>query len=160
MASVFSEVPMEANLRPMEESDLVSVMSVETAAYPHPWDTRIMRDCLRASHYHGWVFELDEVISGYLFVSVAAGEMHILNLCVHPDLQGQGWGRTILQRAFELAETEYQANMCFLEVRPSNLAALSLYQSEGFNEIGVRKNYYPAVRGREDALVMAKSIIA
>lgn len=160
MASVFSEVPVEANLRPMKESDLASVMGVETAAYPHPWDKRIMRDCLRASHYHGWVFELDDVISGYLFVSVVAGEMHILNICVHPDLQGQGWGRTLLQRAFDLAVTEYRANMCFLEVRPSNLAALSLYQSEGFNEIGQRKNYYPAVRGREDALVMAKSIIA
>lgn len=159
MASVFSEVLVDANLRPMVESDLTSVMQVETAAYPHPWDLRIMADCLRARHYHGWVFEIDGKISGYLFLSVAAGEMHILNLCIHPDLQGQGWGRVVLQRSFELATTEYQANMCFLEVRPSNISALSLYQSEGFNEIGVRKNYYPASQGREDALVMAKSII-
>lgn len=159
MASVFSEIPVEANLRPMTESDLVGIMEVEIAAYPHPWDKQIMRDCLRVSHYHGWVFEINESISGYLFLSVVAGEMHILNLCIHPDLQGQGWGRTVLQRAFDLAVTEYQANMCFLEVRPSNLSALSLYQSEGFNEIGVRKNYYPAAQGREDALVMAKSII-
>ena len=160
MVSVFSEVPVGANLRPMVESDVVEVMRVENVAYPHPWDERIMRDCLRASHYHGWVFELDGVISGYLFLSVAAGEMHILNLCIHPDLQGQGWGRTVLHRAFSLASTEYKANMCFLEVRPSNLAALSLYQSEGFNEIGTRKNYYPSNQGREDAIVMAKSIIA
>jgi len=159
MASVFSEAPAEANLRPMAESDLTAVMQVELAAYPHPWDERIMRDCLRVNHYHGWVFELDEVISGYLFLSVVAGEMHILNLCIHPDLQRQGWGRRLLQRAFDLATTEYSANMCFLEVRPSNLSALELYQSEGFNEIGVRKNYYPAEQGREDALVMAKSII-
>lgn len=159
MASVFSEILPEANLRPMLEPDIAAVMSVERAAYPHPWDERIMRDCLRASHYHGWVFEVDGIIRGYLFLSVVAGEMHILNLCIHPNLQGQGWGRTVLQRAFELAVTEYQANMCFLEVRPSNTAALSLYQSEGFNEIGVRKNYYPADSGREDALVMAKSII-
>jgi len=160
MASAFSEVPANANLRPMTELDIAAVMEVEQLAYPQPWDERVMRDCLRASHYHGWVFEVDTLISGYLFVSVAAGEMHILNLCIHPNLQGQGWGRTVLQRSFELAVTEYQANMCFLEVRPSNLPALSLYQSEGFNEIGIRKNYYPAARGREDALVMAKSIIA
>ena len=160
MASVFSEVPAEANLRPMMESDVISVMVIENAAYPHPWDEKIMRDCLRASHYHGWVFEVDEVIRGYLFLSVVAGEMHILNLCIHPDIQGQGWGRTVLQRAFDLAVSEYQANMCFLEVRPSNTSALSLYQSEGFNEIGMRKNYYPTSQGREDALVMAKSIIA
>ena len=159
MASVFSEVPRQANLRPMDESDLGLVMEVELAAYPHPWEEKIMRDCLRATHYHGWVFELDNAISGYMFLSVVAGEMHILNLCVHPDLQGQGWGRVVLQRAFELARTEYNANMCFLEVRPSNTPALSLYQSEGFNEIGYRKNYYPASHGREDALVMAKSII-
>ena len=159
MASVFSEVPADANLRPMLESDLGSVMNVEKASYPHPWEEKVMRDCLRASHYHGWVFEIDGVVRGYLFLSVVAGEMHILNICIHPDIQGQGWGRTVLQRSFELATTEYQANMCFLEVRPSNVAALSLYQSEGFNEIGVRKNYYPASRGREDALVMAKSII-
>ncbi len=160
MASVLSDISVEANLRPMLEADIGTVMLVETASYPHPWDERVMRDCLRASHYHGWVFEVDGAISGYLFLSVVAGEMHILNLCVHPDLQGQGWGRTVLQRAFDLAVNEYEATMCFLEVRPSNVAALSLYQSEGFNEIGVRKNYYPAVRGREDALVMAKSIIA
>jgi ribosomal-protein-alanine N-acetyltransferase len=159
MVSVFSEVPAEANLRPMLESDLALVMNVERAAYPHPWEERIMKDCLRASHYHGWVFELDNEIRGYLFLSVVAGEMHVLNLCIHPELQGQGWGRVVLQRAFNLAITEYAATMCFLEVRPSNIAALSLYQSEGFNEIGVRKNYYPATRGREDAIVMAKSII-
>ena len=159
MVSVFSEVPALANLRPMLESDLALVMNVEQAAYPHPWEERIMKDCLRASHYHGWVFELDEVIRGYLFLSVVAGEMHVLNICIHPDLQGQGWGRVVLQRAFNLATTEYDATMCFLEVRPSNTAALSLYQSEGFNEIGVRKNYYPATKGREDAIVMAKSII-
>ncbi len=159
MASVFSEVPAQANLRPMVEPDIVAIIEIENVAYPHPWDEKIMRDCLRASHYHGWVFEVDDVISGYMFLSVVAGEMHILNLCIHPDLQGQGWGRTVLQRSFELAISEYQANMCFLEVRPSNVSALSLYQSEGFNEIGVRKNYYPTSQGREDALVMAKSII-
>lgn len=159
MVSVFSEVPAEANLRPMVESDLGLVMAVEKVAYPHPWEKRIMQDCLRASHYHGWVFELDGCIRGYLFLSVVAGEMHVLNLCIHPDIQGQGWGREVLQRAFNLAVTEYDATMCFLEVRPSNTAALSLYQSEGFNEIGLRKNYYPTSNGREDAIVMAKSII-
>ncbi|RVU81783.1 ribosomal-protein-alanine N-acetyltransferase [Leucothrix sargassi] len=144
----------------MTEADVPAVMVVELLAYPHPWEAQVMRQCLQNSHYYGWVFELDKRIKGYFFLSVIAGEMHILNLCVHPELQGKGWGRELLKRTFDLAVNEYQANMCFLEVRPSNTAALRLYESEGFNEIGMRKNYYPATQGREDALVMAKSIIS
>lgn len=146
-------------LRSMTEQDVSEVMVVENLAYPQPWTEKVMRNCLRASHYHGWVFEIDEAIKGHLFLSVVAGEVHILNICIHPEVQGMGWGRHILHSIFELAETSYNANMCFLEVRPSNKAALALYESEGFNEIGMRKNYYPAKQGREDALVMAKSII-
>lgn len=149
----------QAMLRPMDVRDIAEVMAVERLAYPHPWNERVMRDCLKATHYHGWVLDIAGSIKGYLFLSVVAGEMHILNLCVHPDLQGQGWGRNVLHRAFDLALNTYDANMCFLEVRPSNTPAMILYQSEGFNEIGTRKNYYPADQGREDALVMAKSII-
>lgn len=149
----------QAMLRPMEPRDVSDVIVVERLAYSHPWNEKTMHDCLKASHYHGWVLEIANDIKGYFFLSVVAGEMHVLNLCIHPELQGQGWGRDILHRAFSLATSLYDVNMCFLEVRPSNKAALALYQSEGFNEIGSRKNYYPADQGREDALVMAKSII-
>ncbi|PID45782.1 MAG: ribosomal-protein-alanine N-acetyltransferase [Proteobacteria bacterium] len=143
----------------MELKDLPEVMVVERLAYPYPWTEKVMQNCLQAKHYHGWVLEINHAIKGYLFLSVMVDEMHILNLCVHPELQGQGWGRNLLNRAFQLAGSLYKANMCFLEVRPSNAAALALYQSVGFNEIGLRKNYYPADQGREDALVMARSII-
>jgi len=153
------DVADQAMLRPMEKSDVDAVMVVENLAYPQPWNEKVMRDCLKVKHYHAWVLEIDKEIKGYLFLSVVAGEMHILNLCVHPELQGQGWGRDILHRAFDMATNTYHANMCFLEVRPSNTGARALYESEGFNEIGMRKNYYPADEGREDALVMAKSII-
>lgn len=149
----------QAMMRPMEKSDIPAVMVVENLAYPQPWNEKVMRDCLKVKHYHGWVLEIDKEIKGYLFLSVVAGEMHILNLCVHPELQGQGFGRDILHRVFDMAINTYNASMCFLEVRPSNKGALALYESEGFNEIGMRKNYYPAEVGREDALVMAKSII-
>lgn len=154
-----SEQHTDAMMRPMELADLPSVMVVELLAYPHPWEKSVMEKCLQATHYHGWVLEIAGKIKGYLFLSVVAGEMHILNICIHPKLQGNGWGRELLQRTFGLAANEYQATMCFLEVRPSNTSALALYESEGFNEIGMRKNYYPADNGREDALVMAKSII-
>jgi len=148
-----------AMLRPMTSRDISEVMVVELLAYPHPWTEKVMRNCLNARHYHGWVLEVEGKIGGYLFLSAVAGELHILNICIHPKQQGQGWGRELLHRVFELAHTSYDASMCFLEVRPSNHAALALYQSEGFNEIGTRRDYYPTDHGREDALVMAKSII-
>ena len=154
-----SEDFADAMLRPMDKEDLPAVMVIELLAYPHPWEVSVMEKCLQATHYHGWVLEIAGRIQGYMFVSVVAGEMHILNICIHPAIQGQGWGRELLLRTFHLAVNEYQATICFLEVRPSNTSAKALYESEGFNEIGMRKNYYPADNGREDALVMAKSII-
>ena len=160
MSEALNDAFANAMLRPMERADLPEVMAVELLAYPHPWEVQVMETCLQTGHYHGWVLEISGKIQGYLFLSVAAGEVHILNICIHPDRQGNGWGRELLQRVFELAINEYQASICFLEVRPSNASALALYESEGFNEIGMRKNYYPANNGREDALVMAKSIIA
>lgn len=154
-----SETFTDAMLRPMEKADIPAVMVIELLAYPHPWESQVMYQCLQNNHYYGWVLEISGKVQGYVFLSVVAGEMHILNICIHPELQGQGLGRELLLRTFDLAVNEYKATMCFLEVRPSNTSALGLYGSEGFSEIGMRKNYYPADNGREDALVMAKSII-
>ena len=85
-------------------------------------------------------------------LSVAAGECHILNLAIHPDWQGRGLGRKLMNRLLGLAR-QHQADTAFLEVRESNEAALALYRSMGFNEVGLRRSYYPALGGREDALV-------
>jgi ribosomal-protein-alanine N-acetyltransferase len=159
MSDVLGDGFSDAMMRPMEHVDLSSVMEIELRAYPQPWEEKAMEKCLQTTHYHGFVLEIAGKIQGYLFLSVVVGEMHILNICVSPDIQGKGWGRELLQRTLDLGANQYQANMCFLEVRPSNTSALALYASEGFSEIGMRKNYYPAADGREDALVMAKSII-
>jgi len=148
----------DALLRPMEEADLSAVMLIERQAYTHPWTLKIMRSCMSTGHYHAWVLELERHIQGYMLVSVAAEEAHILNLCVNPTLQGQGWGRRMLHQLYDLLQYQYKADVCFLEVRPSNESAVQLYQSEGFNEIGCRKNYYPSHQGREDAIVMAKTM--
>jgi ribosomal-protein-alanine N-acetyltransferase len=91
-------------------------------------------------------------------LSVAVGEAHVLNVCVHPDWQGRGLGRRILDRLLRLAR-EHEADTAFLEVRASNTVAQRLYESAGFNEIGVRRGYYPARVGREDAVVYAKTLI-
>lgn len=142
--------------RPMTEADIAEIMEIERAAYPFPWTAGILRDCLRVG-YNCWVFAIDNVIHGYGVMSVAAGEAHILNLCVRPESQGQGLGRKLLTHIIALAR-RHGADTLLLEVRPSNLAALKLYQTTGFNEVGVRKNYYPAEQGREDALIFALSL--
>ena len=156
-----SAVPESVALifRPMNDADLPAVMRNETAAYLHPWTEGIFRDCLRAG-YNCWVVEQGDRLLAHGVMSVAVGESHILNICVHPDMQGQGLGRRLLQHLLKLARG-YGARMALLEVRPSNTAAVALYESMDFSEVGRRRNYYPGRPGshdygeREDALVMA-----
>ena len=147
-------------LRGMQEADLAAVLAVERCAYTAPWSEGIFRDCLRV-RYRCLVAEYADVVVGHGVMSVAAGECHILNLCVHPDLHGRGIGRRMLRRLLALARQE-GADTAFLEVRASNAGAIALYQSEGFIEIGLRRGYYPGPqtknRRREDALAMARAL--
>ncbi len=146
------------HFRKMLSADLDSVMRLESLAYLFPWKRKLFEDSLSKPSYTCWVFENEDQFSGYLISSSAAGEAHILNLCIHPRLQGQGWGRKLLAEAEWIAK-QHRADTCFLEVRISNHAALHLYETSGYNEIGRRKKYYPAKKGREDAVVMAKMLI-
>ena len=95
---------------------------------------------------------------GYGILSVGAGEAHILNVCVAPLHQGRGHGAYLLKRVLDLARWHH-AERVFLEVRPSNQLAHAMYERAGFNEIGRRPGYYPARRGREDAIVMAMELL-
>ena len=145
-------------LRPMREDDLDVVMDVECRGYQFPWTRGIFNDCLHAG-YLARVLEQDGVIVGYGMVSIAMDEAHVLNLCVDPRRQSRGLGRWLLRDLLQLARQRGMARV-FLEVRPSNKAAIALYHSEGFNEIGRRPRYYPARNGREDALVMAMELLS
>ena len=144
-------------LRPMYEEDLDAVMEVELRAYPFPWTRGIFQDCLRAD-YPGRVLTQEGGIVGYGMLSLAADEAHVLNVCVDPLCQSRGHGRRLLRELVRVAR-QRGAQRVFLEVRPSNLSAIALYHSEGFNEIGRRPRYYPADNGREDALVMAMELV-
>lgn len=144
-------------LRPMREDDLDAVHAVEIRAYEFPWTVGIFRDCLRAD-YPSWVLQRDGEVIGYFLMSIAAGEAHVLNICIDPARQGHGHGRHLLRAMMHVARGR-GAERVFLEVRPSNGGAIALYHSEGFNEIGRRPRYYPARDGREDALVMAIELL-
>jgi len=134
--------------------DLPSIVEIEQAAYSHPWRLKIFEDCLQVG-YTTCLLELDDDIVGYGLMSVGAEEAHILNLCVHPNFQRCGYGKSLLKQLLNLARQQ-AVNTVFLDVRPSNKAALTLYHQMGFNQIGYRKNYYPNGQlGREDALIFA-----
>lgn len=143
-------------VRGMVEADLDGVMEVERAAYQFPWSRNIFRDCIRVGYGCRVLLE-NQHINGYGIVSVAAAEGHILNLCVRPNRQGQGLSRVLLDDLLVLAQ-RWGARTLFLEVRPSNIAAVRLYTGAGFCELGVRRDYYPAKQGREDALIMARDL--
>ena len=137
-------------------ADLDAVIEIESSAYDFPWTQGIFRDCLRVG-YCCWCYEIDGLIQGYGVMSVAAGESHILNISVRPESQRQGIGSKLMKHFLQLAR-RHDADTVMLEVRPSNKLAIKLYEKLGFNEIGVRRNYYPAHRGREDALLLALSL--
>jgi ribosomal-protein-alanine N-acetyltransferase len=137
-------------------ADLDTVMDIESHAYDFPWTQGIFRDCLRVG-YCCWCYENDGLIQGYGVMSVAAGESHILNITVRPESRRQGIGGKLMKHFLQLAR-RHDADTVMLEVRPSNVSAISLYEKMGFNEIGVRRKYYPADEGREDALLLALSL--
>ncbi len=139
-------------MRPMEHQDLPAVLHNERSAYSHPWTEGIFRNCL-VSGYENWVAEQEGKLCGHVVVSFVLDEAHLLNICVAPDYQGAGLGRRLLDFAIDRAEGNRASGM-FLEVRASNAPAIHLYESTGFREVGRRRGYYPAQRGREDALVM------
>lgn len=146
--------PSEAasiRFRPMTLTDVPGVIAVERASYAFPWSEGVFRDCIRVG-YLCRVIEVNGEIGGYGIMSYGAGEAHILNICVRGDLRGRGIGRRLMLFLLERARAAQMQDV-FLEVRPSNPAAISLYVSLGFSQIGIRKAYYQAVGGREDALV-------
>lgn len=138
--------------RPMCLEDVEAVVSIEYEIYPFPWSYGNFRDSLNAG-YSCWVYELSGLVIGYSVLMMAVDEAHLLNLGIAPDWQGRGLGRRFLRQLIDLAR-DYHAVTLLLEVRPSNLAARRLYLSTGFTEIAVRKKYYPAEDGREDAVLM------
>ncbi len=153
-----SEQLPKGRIRAMREDEVPAIAAIDDRAYPVAWSEQIFRDCLKAK-YHCLVYEGNEGILGYAVLSIAVGEAHILNICIVPELQGKGLGRDLLNYLMALS-SEKQVETIFLEVRLSNEPARHLYDRVGFNEVGIRKNYYPDGKGgREDAMVLAMNLL-
>ena len=144
--------PVLATIREMRQTDVTMAATIEQSAYEFPWSSGIFRDCLLAG-YTSLVLEHGGKVIGYGILSVAAGEAHLLNLVVSLSARGMGNGRRLLEHLMDLARSAGADGM-YLEVRPSNLRALALYERAGFEVIGRRAGYYRARGGTEDAVVL------
>ncbi len=145
-------------IRPMFTEDLDAVLANEFTGYDFPWTRGVFSDCLKVGN-QCWVLERDGEVLAHAIVAIGAGESHLLNICVRAAEQGGGLGRALAMFALERAHAA-GADALFLEVRPSNHRALKLYDSIGFSAVGVRKNYYPAHLGHEDAQVLVLDLEA
>jgi ribosomal-protein-alanine N-acetyltransferase len=150
---------MSAVLKPgprleiMREDDLDEVLAIENVIYTHPWTRGNFADSLRAG-YDCRTWRLEKDLVGYFVLMAAANEAHLLNLSIAARHQRAGHGRALLREALDIARRR-AARSLFLEVRPSNYPAQILYARFGFRRIAVRRGYYPAHSGREDAFVYA-----
>lgn len=144
--------PLDMEFRPMAASDLEGLIRIERAAYPYPWTLGNFRDCLE-SGYSCWAGEIEGELAGYWVLMTAVGEGHILNCCVAPKWQSRGFGYQLMNHLIDTARGHLTQHL-YLEVRPSNTPAMKLYQKLGFQVIAVRRDYYPADQGREDAVIM------
>ncbi len=154
MITPIPEVP--ARIRTMSHEDIAQVSDIERRSYEFPWSHGVFRDCLLAG-YHCVVLERDGQVVGYSILSIAAGEAHILNLCVDPRFRQLGYGEKLLDELL-LRSAAAEVSEIFLEVRPSNEKAIALYRKKGFNLIARRPAYYQSAEGREDAAVLSKRV--
>ena len=144
--------PQSIVLRPMTQSDLPAVCAIEQQVQYAPWTEKLFSDGLE--RHLCLVAERAEQIVGFAVVQFVVDEASLLNIAVEPTQQKQGIGRLLLDEVLTQASAK-KATTVFLEVRASNQRAIQMYQQAGFNEMGLRKNYYPAANGKEDAVMMA-----
>lgn len=144
------------HVRRMHAADLPQVVHIEAHSYPSPWTEEYFRHCLQAG-FCCQVLAHDGVIEAYGIMSVDPGAALIVNLCVRPASRRRGLGRTMLSHLLTLAR-EHQAQTVQLHVRASNLPAIRLYESMGFQHVGSEPGYYHLPQGHEDAFVMARRL--
>ncbi len=140
----------------MTEADLDAVAAAEGRIHPFPWTRGNFADSLAAGH-GAWLAREEGRMVGYAIMMQVLDEAHLLNISVLPELQRTGRGSSLLIKLFDLARTRAATRM-LLEVRPGNVSGRAFYQRHGFEEIGRRRDYYPAPEGREDAILMAREL--
>jgi ribosomal-protein-alanine N-acetyltransferase len=145
---------IKAMLIPATQNDVQALTAIEVAASAAPWTLQQFSDCI-AEKNPCYILWQEKLPIGFVIYHLIAGQCEIYNIAVHPDFQKQGWGKYLLEHAIAAAR-KTRCESIFLEVRASNQPTRKLYEKLGFNEIGVRNNYYKKLDGkREDAIMMA-----
>ena len=142
--------------RYMRKEDLEIILEIERSSNPHPWTERNFQDCLDKDYYC-LIQEYEGEVSGFSIQSINSEESHLLNIGIVENLRRRGLGREILSQVTNVSKV-MGSRRIFLEVRPSNLLAIKLYEQEGFKRLKIRKDYYRLDEGREDALIMVKKL--
>ncbi|WP_298622071.1 ribosomal protein S18-alanine N-acetyltransferase [uncultured Legionella sp.] len=154
---------MILNIRRMKESDIDNVYTIETSVHLAPWSKDILRDCVLVG-YDCRVLEINNgdspILGGYIISRINNHSCHILNICIAKPLQSKGLGRKLLQTVLYSLTKFTDTTSVILEVRPSNLSAVHLYQSMGFELAEVKKDYYKDDHGVEDAILLKKILQA
>jgi ribosomal-protein-alanine N-acetyltransferase len=144
------------SFREMQIDDLDDVIQIESVNFPFPWTAGNFKDSINLGHIC-LLLEIDEAVIGYAILMMVLDEAHLLNISVSSAWKGKGWGRYLLNHMMQIGREKGGLNM-FLEVRSSNVSAITLYESIGFNEMGMRPGYYPAHNGRENAVLMGVAL--
>ena len=166
MSALPKTQPLPLSFRRVTEADIESIAAIERNVYEFPWTAGNFRDAMLSGYrfWGCWVkgnydagSQSGDQLVGYAIIMLAVDEAHLLNIAVNAGWQGRGIGRRILQFAIDDARNK-ECMMLYLEVRPSNTVAQSLYADMGFIRHGIRRAYYPARAGREDALFLGLAL--
>ena len=141
-------------IAPLTPADFATAIAIEQRAHEFPWSKLHLLEQLAKNSFGLW---LNERLVAFIQLQIIFPEAEILNIAVDPEYQGKKLGRQLLQHIINQLTTENYQRI-YLEVRVSNQAAIHLYESLGFNQIGERKNYYPKKNGREDAFIYGKEL--
>ncbi len=142
------------SISPLSVDNLHQVVAVEVEAHSHPCSSSVLESLLSRPSSRVLGLFRQQSLLGFAIISCVVDESELINIAIDPKFQGRGLGRHLLEQAMDQLPDTIRG--MFLEVRQSNQSAIGLYESLGFIETGVRKNYYPADSGREDAVLMAR----
>ncbi|PHM37433.1 ribosomal-protein-S18-alanine acetyltransferase [Xenorhabdus mauleonii] len=141
------------NISLLTHIDLSAAFQIEQASHAFPWSEKTFYSN-QGERYLNYKMTLNDQIIGFAITQYVMDEATLFNIAIHPEYQSRGYGRTLLSYLIDILP-EKQINTLWLEVRRSNQSAIHLYENLGFNEVSIRKNYYPTAGGKEDAIIMA-----
>lgn len=146
---------MSLHFSSITSSDVTSLMKIENACHSHPWSEKVFKSCI-GERYFGYYLSNQDKIIGFYIGEYILGEATLMDICIAPDSQNNGYGKYLLAHYSEQAKS-LGAETLLLEVRAKNISALMMYINDGYSEVGRRTGYYPTKVGYEDAIVMKKS---